>query len=76
MLQGGVGPMQGQANHFLRYAPVKDDYGITRYHQETMRLYKVKFAQADSAQLQGPGLKPGTKREKEEDTQGCHAERL
>ena len=39
--QGGVGPMQGQANHFLRYAPVKIDYGITRYHQETLRLYKV-----------------------------------
>ena len=40
--QGGVGPMQGQANHFLRYAPVKIDYGINRYVNETNRLYQVR----------------------------------
>jgi len=27
---GGVGPMQGQSNHFLRYAPEKIPYGIKR----------------------------------------------
>jgi glutathione S-transferase len=36
---GGVGPMQGQANHFFRYAPVKIDYAINRYQEETKRLY-------------------------------------
>src|ERR1044072_8778928 len=38
---GGVGPMQGQANHFLRYAPEKIPYGIKRYTKETKRLYTV-----------------------------------
>ncbi|KAJ9637215.1 Glutathione S-transferase 2 [Coniosporium apollinis] len=37
----GVGPMQGQANHFLRYAPEKIEYGVTRYTNETRRLYGV-----------------------------------
>lgn len=41
ILQGGVGPMQGQANHFVRYAPEKIPYGITRYQNETNRLYEV-----------------------------------
>ncbi|GAA5917667.1 hypothetical protein JCM5296_007442 [Sporobolomyces johnsonii] len=40
-LQGGVGPMQGQANHFFRYAPEKIQYGIDRYQNETRRLYGV-----------------------------------
>ncbi|RMZ79606.1 hypothetical protein DV737_g3278, partial [Chaetothyriales sp. CBS 132003] len=38
---GGVGPMQGQANHFSRYAPEKIQYGIDRYVNETRRLYRV-----------------------------------
>jgi len=38
---GGVGPMQGQANHFFRYAPEKIPYGIKRYIDETKRLYSV-----------------------------------
>ncbi|RMZ86526.1 hypothetical protein DV736_g6254, partial [Chaetothyriales sp. CBS 134916] len=38
---GGVGPMQGQANHFSRYAPEKIQYGIDRYINETRRLYRV-----------------------------------
>ncbi|WVF73135.1 hypothetical protein IAT40_007954 [Kwoniella sp. CBS 6097] len=38
---GGVGPMQGQANHFYRYAPEKIPYGIKRYQEETARLYSV-----------------------------------
>ncbi|KAK9897113.1 glutathione S-transferase [Cystobasidium minutum MCA 4210] len=38
---GGIGPMQGQANHFYRYAPEKIKYGIDRYQNETKRLYGV-----------------------------------
>jgi glutathione S-transferase len=37
----GVGPMQGQSNHFVRYAPEKIEYGIKRYTNETKRLYSV-----------------------------------
>ena len=33
--------MQGQANHFFRYAPEKIQYGIDRYQNETRRLYSV-----------------------------------
>lgn len=33
--------MQGQANHFFRYAPEKIEYGIKRYQNETKRLYGV-----------------------------------
>ncbi|KAM0354221.1 hypothetical protein ACHAPU_001259 [Fusarium lateritium] len=38
---GGLGPMQGQANHFNRYAPEKIEYGINRYINETRRLYRT-----------------------------------
>ncbi|KAJ4263090.1 Glutathione S-transferase 2 [Fusarium torreyae] len=38
---GGLGPMQGQANHFKRYAPEKIQYGINRYVNETRRLYRT-----------------------------------
>lgn len=42
MLQmGGVGPMQGQANVFLRYYPEKLQGPIERYQNETRRLYEV-----------------------------------
>lgn len=37
----GLGPMQGQANHFVRYAPEKIQYGMDRYVNETRRLYGV-----------------------------------
>lgn len=37
----GIGPMQGQANHFFRYAPEKIPYAIERYQNETIRLYRV-----------------------------------
>ncbi len=37
----GVGPMQGQANVFFRYAPEKIPYAIERYQKETRRLYEV-----------------------------------
>ncbi len=38
---GGVGPMQGQAHVFYRYAPEKIPYAIERYQKETRRLYEV-----------------------------------
>ncbi|CAG8983791.1 hypothetical protein HYALB_00006756 [Hymenoscyphus albidus] len=40
-LNAGVGPMQGQANHFSRYAPERIEYGVKRYTNETRRLYGV-----------------------------------
>ncbi|KAG4415395.1 hypothetical protein IFR04_011491, partial [Cadophora malorum] len=33
-MQSGIGPMQGQANHFFRYAPEKIEYAINRYQTE------------------------------------------
>ena len=38
---GGVGPMFGQAHHFLFRPKVDVPYGKERYHNETKRLYKV-----------------------------------
>ncbi|KAF2824815.1 glutathione S-transferase [Ophiobolus disseminans] len=38
---GGLGPMQGQANHFTRFAPEKLKYPIDRYVNETHRLYRT-----------------------------------
>jgi glutathione S-transferase len=40
-IQGGLGPMQGQSNHFFRYAPEKIPYGINRYQEETKRLFST-----------------------------------
>lgn len=33
--------MQGQAAHFVRFAPEQIEYGIKRYTNETKRLYGV-----------------------------------
>jgi glutathione S-transferase len=38
---GGIGPMQGQANVFFRYAPTRIPYAVERYQKETRRLYGV-----------------------------------
>jgi GST-like protein len=38
---GGVGPMFGQAHHFLRSAKEQVPYAIERYSNETRRLYGV-----------------------------------
>ena len=40
-MQSGLGPIQGQLNHFFRYAPEKIEYSINRYQTETKRLYQV-----------------------------------
>jgi glutathione S-transferase len=37
----GIGPMQGQANVFFRYAPEKIPFAIERYQKETRRLYEI-----------------------------------
>jgi GST-like protein len=37
----GLGPMHGQAHHFIRYAPEGQDYGIARYGAEARRLLAV-----------------------------------
>ena len=36
-----VGPMLGQAHHFLIYAPEKIEYAMKRYANEANRLYRV-----------------------------------
>ncbi len=38
---GGLGPMAGQAHHFLKFAPENIPYAQNRYVTETARLYKV-----------------------------------
>lgn len=56
---GGVGPMAGQAHHFLKYAPSRNPpqvlpYAQDRYRNEVARLYKVLDTQlADSAFVAG-----------------------
>jgi GST-like protein len=37
----GLGPMHGQAHHFVRYAPEGQDYSTTRYVNEARRLLVV-----------------------------------
>ena len=48
---GGVGPMQGQANVFFRYAPEKIPFAIERYQNETRRLYEVLDRQLGEAEF-------------------------
>lgn len=38
---GGLGPMAGQAHHFLKYAPDPIPYAKDRYRNEVARLYGV-----------------------------------
>ncbi|ODQ67946.1 glutathione S-transferase [Nadsonia fulvescens var. elongata DSM 6958] len=44
----GIGPMQGQANHFQVFASEKIPYAIERYLTETKRLYTVLSKQIES----------------------------
>jgi len=37
----GLGPMAGQAHHFLKYSPQKIEYAMHRFREEVARLYKV-----------------------------------
>jgi len=53
---GGVGPMQGQSNHFHRYAKEDIPYAKTRYLEETKRLYGVlEIRLSNRDWLAGPG---------------------
>ncbi len=38
---GSIGPMLGQAHHFLQYAPEEIEYARNRYKNEANRLYGV-----------------------------------
>lgn len=50
----GHGPMNGQAHHFLRYAPEGQDYGANRYRREVVRLLNVmEYRLAESPYLGG-----------------------
>jgi GSH-dependent disulfide-bond oxidoreductase len=50
----GIGPMMGQANHFLRNAPEKLDYAIKRYQEESRRLFEaLDLRLADNEYLAG-----------------------
>jgi glutathione S-transferase len=44
----GVGPMMGQANVFLRYAPEQIPYAIERYQREVRRLLEVLNARLEN----------------------------
>ncbi len=37
----GLGPMHGQAHHFIRYAPGEHPYAVERYRNEAVRLLYV-----------------------------------
>ena len=52
----GLGPMQGQANHFKIYAPETVPYGINRYINETKRLYSVLEIFLKNNEKNGPYL--------------------
>lgn len=53
---GGIGPMQGQANVFLRYWPEPYQPAIDRYQNETKRLYTVLEQRLEGRDfLCGPG---------------------
>jgi GSH-dependent disulfide-bond oxidoreductase len=49
----GLGPMQGQAIHFRRYAPEPIDYAVARYTDEVNRLYGVMNTQLAEREFLG-----------------------
>lgn len=48
---GGVGPMMGQANHFVKYAPEDIPYGKKRYTDEVKRLLRVMETQLNDREF-------------------------
>ncbi|RDL42000.1 uncharacterized protein BP5553_01979 [Venustampulla echinocandica] len=53
---GGLGPMQGQSNHFYRFSKERIPYPTQRYLGESERLYGILNAQLkDRDYLVGPG---------------------
>lgn len=51
----GIGPMQGQAYYF-KYGPEKVSYGITRFTEETKRLYGIVNEYLKRNEVNGPYL--------------------
>lgn len=47
----GLGPMHGQAHHFVRYAPEGQDYAVSRYVNEAKRLLSVLDQRLASAEF-------------------------
>jgi GSH-dependent disulfide-bond oxidoreductase len=47
---GHIGPMLGQAHHFLQYAPEKIEYAMNRYRNESNRLYGVVDRQLEKSE--------------------------
>ena len=47
---GGLGPMLGQAHHFLHFNPGKSDYAEIRFQNEVARLYDVLDKRLDGRQ--------------------------
>jgi len=47
----GLGPIAGQAHYFLKYAPTKNEEGMTRFRNETARLYGVMDRQLGKEQF-------------------------
>lgn len=47
---GGLGPMAGQVNHFVHYAPEKIPYAMDRYVKEVSRLFAVMDRQLGSSE--------------------------
>ncbi|KZS86855.1 glutathione S-transferase [Sistotremastrum niveocremeum HHB9708] len=53
---GGIGPMEGQALHFIKWAPEDIPYAQKRYLDETKRLFGVlEIRLRDRDYLTGPG---------------------
>ena len=50
---GGFGPILGQTNHFAHYAPEKVPYAITRFTNESHRLYRVLNGQLERMAAEG-----------------------
>jgi glutathione S-transferase len=51
---GGGAPYQGQVNHFSRAAPEKIPYAITRFKNETLRVYGVLEIRLSGKYADGP----------------------
>jgi GST-like protein len=50
---GGFGPILGQTNHFSHYAKEKVEYAITRFNNESHRLYRVLNTQLEKMAGEG-----------------------
>src|SRR5205085_3150704 len=51
----GLGPMHGQAHHFVRYAPEGEPYPVDRYMNEAKRLLAVAEARLGEADYMAGG---------------------